>query len=54
MLTKGITQTIQNETKEQRGGFLTMLLSRLLASLLGNMSPGKGFIQAGDGAMSRK
>ena len=31
-----------------------MLLRTLLASLLGNMSPGKGFTQAGDGAMSRK
>ena len=38
---KTVTKTIENETKEQRGGFLGMLLGRLDASLLGNMITGK-------------
>ena len=36
ILIKGVTKTIENETKEQRGGFLGMLLGTLGASLLGN------------------
>ena len=47
---KGVTKTIENETKEQRGGFLGMLLGTLGASLLGNLlTGGKGMIRAGDG-----
>ena len=34
---KGISETIQNETEEQKEGFLSMLLVKLGASLLGNM-----------------
>ena len=50
ILLKGISKTIENETKEQRGGFLTMLLGTLGASLLGNLSTGgKGIMRAGDG-----
>ena len=37
ILLKRITKIIQNETKEQKGGFLGMLLGTLEASLLGNM-----------------
>ena len=37
ILLKGVTKTIENETKEQRGGFLGMLLGTLGASLLGNL-----------------
>ena len=37
---KGVTKTIKNETKEQKGGFLSMLLGTLGASLLGNMFAG--------------
>ena len=33
---KGVTKTIKNETKEQKGGFLSMLLGTLGASLLGD------------------
>ena len=36
ILLKGVTETIENETKSQRGGFLSMLLGTLGASLLGN------------------
>ena len=37
ILLKGVTNTIKNETKEQKGGFLDMLLGTLEASLLGNI-----------------
>ena len=49
ILLKGITTTIKNETKEQKGGFLSMLLGTLGASLLGNMLTGKGIVRAGSG-----
>ena len=49
ILLKGVTKTIENETKEQRGGFLSMLLSTLGASLLGNLLTGKGMMRAGEG-----
>ena len=49
ILLKGITRTIENETKEQRGEFLGMLLGILGASLLGNMLTGKGIVWAGYG-----
>ena len=37
VLLKGVTKTIKNETKEQKGGFLSMLLGTLGASLLGDL-----------------
>ena len=40
ILLKGATKTIENETKEQSGGFLSMLLGTLGASLLGNLLTG--------------
>ena len=49
ILLKGVTKTIENETKEQRGGFLGMLLGTLGASLLSNLLTGKGIMRAGDG-----
>ena len=58
LLLKGITETIQNEVKEQKGGFLSMLLGTLGASLLGNFlkservyraGKGKGIVRAGYG-----
>ena len=49
ILGKGITETIKNETKEQKGGFLSMLLGTLGASLLGNMLARKGIVKAGYG-----
>ena len=45
ILLKGVSKTIKNETKEQRGGFLSMLLGTLGASLLGNLlTGGKGSV----------
>ena len=49
ILLKGVTSTIKNETKEQKGGFLSMLLGTLGASLLGNLLTGKGIVRAGSG-----
>ena len=46
---KGVTETVQNEVKEQKGGFLSMLLGTLGASLLGNLLTGKGIYRAGKG-----
>ena len=43
---KGVSEKIQNEAKEQKGGFLSMLLGTLGASLLGNILAGKGINRA--------
>ena len=58
----GVSKTIENETKEQRGGFLSMLLGTLGASLLGNLLTGRkdimraddGIVRAGEGNGSKK
>ena len=47
ILLKDITKTIENETREQKGGFSGMLQGTLGASLLENMLTGKGIIKAG-------
>ena len=52
ILLKGVTKTIK--TKEQKGGFLSMLLGTLGASLLGNLLTGKGIVRAGTGNKKRK
>ena len=49
ILLKGVTRTTTNETKKQQGGFLSMLLGTLEASLLGNLLAGKGIVRAGSG-----
>ena len=46
ILLTGITKTIKNETKEQKGGFLGMLLGTLGGSLVENMLTGKGIARA--------
>ena len=58
LLLKGVTKSIQNEVKEQRGGFLSMLLGTLGASLLGILLADKGIhradegiVRAGEGSM---
>ena len=64
ILLKGVTKTIKNETKEQNGGFLSMLLGTLGASLLGDLltnnlsgketvKAGKGTIGAGEGIQKK-
>ena len=47
LLLKGATETVQNEVKEQKGQFLSILLGTLGASLLGNLLTGKGIYRAG-------
>ena len=44
ILFKGITKTVKNETKEQKGGSLGLLISTLRTSFLGNMLIGKGML----------
>ena len=44
LLIEGVSETVQNQAKELRGGFLSMLLGTLGASLLGNIWAGKGAI----------
>ena len=55
VLLKGVSETIQHEAKEQRGGFLGMLLGTLGPSLLGDVLSkglsGKGVIRAGEGTV---
>ena len=54
ILLKGITKTIKNEIKEQKGEFLSMLFGALGASLLGNLLSGKGIVRAASGNKSKK
>ena len=53
LLIEGVSETIQNEAKEQESGFLTMWLGTLDVSLLGNVLGGKGVIptRAGKGTI---
>ena len=55
VLSKGVSETIQHEAKEQRGGFLSMLLGTLGASLLGDVLSkglsGRGVKRAGEGTI---
>ena len=51
LLLEGVSETIQNEAKEQRGGFLSMLLGTLGASLLGNILAGRKINRSGEGVI---
>ena len=51
ILLKGVTKTIKNEIKEQKGGFLSTLIGTLGASLLGILLTGKGTVRAGEGTI---
>ena len=46
LLLKGVTESVRNEIKEQKGGFLSMLLGTLGASFLGNLLTGKATFHA--------
>ena len=55
ILLKGVSKTIQNETNEQRGRFLSMLLGTLGASLLGNLlAGGKGIVRTGERSVASR
>ena len=49
LLIKGISETIKNQAKEQKSGFLSMLLGTLAARMLGTALTGRGVIRAGKG-----
>ena len=49
ILLKRVTKTIKNKSKEQNGGFISMLLGTLGASLFGDILAGKGIVRAGSG-----
>ena len=49
ILLKGISKTTKNETKEQKGGFLSILVGTLGASLLDNLLTGKGLYRTVQG-----
>ena len=55
ILLNGITKTVKNEVKEQKCGFISMLLGTLGASLLGDLLTkklsGRGVIRAGEGTI---
>ena len=51
---KEVKKTIKNETKEQKGGFLGILLSTLRTTLLGNMLAGKGIVRASSGKKKKE
>ena len=60
LLLKGVTETVETEVKEQKGGFLSMLLGTLGASLFGNLltgreinrlRKGRGINRAGEGVL---
>ena len=55
ILLDGITETIKNEAKEEKGGFLSMPLGTLGASLLGDLLTktlsGRGVVRAGEGTI---
>ena len=53
LLPEGVSETIQNAVKEQTGGFLSMLLGTLGASILGNILEGKEINRAGEGAIAK-
>ena len=48
LLIKGVSETIKNEAKEQKGRFLRILLGTLGASLLENLLTGRGTVRAGE------
>ena len=51
LLINDVSETVENEVKEQKGGFLSMLAATQGASLLGNILEGKGIIRSGEGTI---
>ena len=49
LVVKAVSVTIKNETREQKCGFIDILLGTLAASFLGNMLAGKRVVRDGDG-----
>ena len=53
LLLEGVNETIQNEAKEQKGGFFSISLGALGASLLGNILAGKGVNRGGKEVLAK-
>ena len=51
LVIKGISETIKNEAKDQKGGIFPIWIGTLAASILGNALTGKGVIRAGEGVI---
>ena len=51
LLIQGVSHTIKNEAKKQKGGFFSMLLRTLGVSLLGNLLTERGTIGTGEGTI---
>ena len=51
LLMEGVNETIQNEAKEQKGGFLSMLVGTLGVTLLENILVGRGINRAREGVI---
>ena len=51
LLIKIITETVDNDEKEQKGGLLGMIAAALEANLLGNMLAGKGVLRGDKGTI---
>ena len=51
---KEVTKTIKNETKERKGGFSSMLLGTIGATIFGNLLAGKGIVKAGSANKKEK
>ena len=54
ILLKEVTKTIKNDTRMQKGGFLSMVLGTLGASFFGNLLSGKGIVRASSGNKKEK
>ena len=54
LLPETVSENIQNEAKEQKGRFLSLLPGTLGASLLGNILAGKEINRAGEGAIANR
>ena len=51
LLVKGVSKSIKNKAKEQKGGLLGMSLGTLDSSLSGNLLTGKSTVRAGEGTI---
>ena len=51
LLVKGVSKSIKNKAKEQKGGLLGMSLVALDSSLSGNLLTGKSTVRAGEGTI---
>ena len=51
LLIKSVSETIENEAKQQKSRFLSKVLGTLAVSLLGKLPAGKGVMRAGEGVV---